>query len=51
MLGQGISAARDGVLQVIKDVREIKHTHFMGKKGSSNSLVSPTELKKELKQV
>ena len=49
MLGQGISAARDGVLQVIKDVREIKHTHFMGKKGSSNSLVSPTELKKGAK--
>ena len=49
MLGQGISAAREGVLQVIKDVREIKHTHFMGKKGSSSSLVSQTELKKAAK--
>ena len=49
MLGQGISAAREGVLQVIKDVREIKHTHFMGKKGSSSSLVSPTELRKGAK--
>ena len=49
MMGQGISAARDGVLQVIKDVREIKHTHFMGKKGSTNSLVSQTELKKGAK--
>ena len=43
IMGQGFSKARDGVLSIIKDIQEIKHTHFMGKKGSTNSMFSQTD--------
>ena len=49
MMGQGLTKARDGLTQVIKDIQEIKHTKFTGKKGSPNSVVSQTDMAKGAK--
>nr|BAR33382.1 hypothetical protein [uncultured Mediterranean phage uvMED] len=49
MMGQGLTKARDGLTQVIKDIQEIKHTKFTGKKGSTNSVVSQTDIAKAAK--
>ena len=49
MMGQGLTKARDGLTQVIKDIQEIKHTKFTGKKGSTNSVVSQTDMAKAAK--
>ena len=49
MMGQGLTKARDGLTQIIKDIQEIKHTKFTGKKGSTNSVVSQTDIAKAAK--
>lgn len=49
MMGQGLTKARDGLTQIIKDIQEIKHTKFTGKKGSPNSVVSQTDMAKGAK--
>ena len=46
MMGQGYSKARDSVNQIIRDIIEIKNTRFVGKKGSTNSMFSQTDIAK-----
>ena len=49
MIGQGYSKARSGIRQVINDLDEIRHTVGTGQSGSTDALLSITEMAKAAK--
>ncbi len=49
MIGQGYSKARSGIRQVINDLDEIRHTVGTGQVGSTDSLLSQTDMAKAAK--